>query len=1087
MQDSWMTSYSLTEDLKMKKLILAMMGCLGMAGVATAQPFAHTDINAGLAGDAVVNPNGSITVMGGGADIWGADDGLHFAYVPVTGDGEIIAYLVSVTGGESADAWRKAGVMMRQSLASNSYNVCLIGAPGQPTVSWQRRPSTDGSNNSSSEHPFDDRGDQVWLRITREGNVFRSFYSLDPETTDPADVSWTAYGTPWEFAWPSTLYVGLCVTAHNNAQLVTGVFKNVYWNGVPFAEPRWGAVHWDPGPRAKDVPIGVYALSWEGLAPEGQTIRDYKVYFGESAEAVDPNNPNVENALLGTVTDTTIDSPPLSPDTTYYWRVASYIDDANVSKGVTVQFGTISYGVQITQQPQSEKYGPACEAALTVGVEPLVPGEGGDIHYQWYRVGEGDDVAVGTDSDTLLTDEDGAYYCIASNDVGSATSAVATVSASVHATPGNGDGKVLYEQFPTETGGVDSMLTAASSEADASELLTSTLWDGTDRNNYRMRLTLWLMPVTTGDYQFRVAGDDDTRLWLSFDADPANAVQIAGYTGYTGVNEWTKYETQTSGIVTLQRGGVYFLRAGVREGSGGDHIHVQWKGPGFDWQDISGGVMNSVKPDVWSVQNSAPAPVDENGWVDYNAENVTLSWDKAPYGPCDAVYTVYLSLNEAVIRDPNAEGAVSVQTSGLSVVVSNAGTLDLEHDQTWYYRIDVDSATAGEEELGLVYSFDTIKWVPLIATQPPASVVAAMPSDATISCVGSALNDDFAVLSNYTWYRIVGEKDAVPGAGDDEMIFTQDDPVETSRDEGKRYYDCSVVLSVTEIGHEGLYYCVVTNASGVAVSDDCLLLTQRKMVEYTFESLNGTTVPDSSPSGFDGTLVSVVEGGYPAHGGLVPGMVGNAIKLIGGEDPNEGYIDTGKTALELGIEGARPRSVSVWVKTLDMARSGVYSVGRYQSMEAFGLHNANDLTVSFTYQFDHWGSNWDYTGWVFDKWIHVVHVYDGANIRIYIDGEKLADYAAALNTAADGQPFAVGFWGSYSGVQHGVFNGRIDEFSLYNYALSPQEIAQLYVAGVGGTACVEAPQHDLTGDCQVDLEDFAIFAAAWAESSLVSP
>jgi len=814
------------------------------------------------------------------------------------------------------------------------------------------------------------------------------------------------------------------------------------------------------------------------------------VYFG--------TDPNLQEAsFLDTVTDSTIDSPALSNDTTYYWRVASYIDDSNWVPGTTVQFSTISYGPVITQQPQDAKYGPACEAELTLVAGASVPGEGGDIHYAWYRVLEGDDALVGADSDTYVTDVDGEYYCVVSNDIDSVASETATVSASSHATVGEGDGQILYEQFPGNTG-ADTILGADSADADHTEMITASIWGAgttgspdSGRDNYRGRITLWLMPLVTGDYEFRVAGDDDSRLWLSSDAEQANAVRIAGFDGWTNIDAWDTYDTQTSDPIALQRGGVYFLRAGNNEGGGGDYIHVQWKGPGFDWQDISGPVVNSVQPDRWAVQNIAYAPIDANGWVDYDAENVTFTWEQAPYGPCDGVYTLYLSQDEAVVNDPNAEGALAFETSDLSVVVPNIGTLDLQHDQTWYYRIDVDSATAGKEELGLVYSFDTIKWVPLIATQPPASVVTATPADVTISCTGSALDDDFAVLTNYTWYRVVGDKDAEPGAGDDELIFSQDDPAETNRGGGKRFFDCSVELSVTEIGHEGLYYCVTTNASGVAVSNNCLLLIERKVLEYTFESLNGNTVPDSSPSGFDGTLVAETEGAWPAHGDLVPGIIGNAIKLIGGEDPNAAYVDSGKTALQLGIEGARPRSVSVWVKTGDMARSGVYSVGIYNaSMQTFGVHNANDLGVSWTYQFDHWGSNWDYTGWVFDQWIHIVHVYDGANVKIYINGEKLADYGATLNTAAGGaggQPFAVGFWGQYSGVQHGVFNGLIDEIALYNYALSPQEIGQLYIAGAGGTACVEAPQYDLTGDCQVDLEDFAEFAASWAESSLVSP
>ena len=83
---------------------------------------------------------------------------------------------------------------------------------------------------------------------------------------------------------------------------------------------------------------------------------------------------------------------------------------------------------------------------------------------------------------------------------------------------------------------------------------------------------------------------------------------------------------------------------------------------------------------------------------------------------------------------------------------------------------------------------------------------------------------------------------------------------------------------------------------------------------------------------------------------------------------------------------------------------------------------------------------------------------------------------------------AVGYWGSYdASYQHGVFDGQIDDFRLYNYALSLEEVGQLWIGGGGAGGCMDPPENDLNDDCAVDLEDFAIFAASWMESSFVSP
>jgi len=145
-----------------------------------------------------------------------------------------------------------------------------------------------------------------------------------------------------------------------------------------------------------------------------------------------------------------------------------------------------------------------------------------------------------------------------------------------------------------ETGGVDSMLLEAATP-DYTTTLTSTIWDVEDLNNYRARFTVWLTPPTTGEYQFRIAVDDDMRIWLGKTANPADARLIVSRNGWVGVNTFTN-ANQYSGPIQLEAGRVYFLRSGMREGTGGDHMHLQWRGPGFDWRTISGPAMNSTLP-----------------------------------------------------------------------------------------------------------------------------------------------------------------------------------------------------------------------------------------------------------------------------------------------------------------------------------------------------------------------------------------------------------------------------------------------------------------------------------------------------------
>ncbi|WP_035601007.1 Calx-beta domain-containing protein [Haloferula sp. BvORR071] len=100
-------------------------------------------------------------------------------------------------------------------------------------------------------------------------------------------------------------------------------------------------------------------------------------------------------------------------------------------------------------------------------------------------------------------------------------------------------------------------------------------------DDYSRRLTGLLVPPTTGDYTFWIAGDDDCRLYLGTGSGSASKVLIASVDGYSNFQAWDSQGTQKSEPVTLQAGKVYWLEAQQREGGGGDHVSVAWSGPAF--------------------------------------------------------------------------------------------------------------------------------------------------------------------------------------------------------------------------------------------------------------------------------------------------------------------------------------------------------------------------------------------------------------------------------------------------------------------------------------------------------------------------
>src|SRR5260221_11706493 len=115
----------------------------------------------------------TFSVIGDAGDIWGTGDGMYFAYQALIGDGSIVARLASV---ENTNVWARAGVMIRESMASNAANAFMYWAPGKVSA-YQRRRAAGGPTFATlgSANVLAPR----WLRLDRAGDVFTAYQSAD--------------------------------------------------------------------------------------------------------------------------------------------------------------------------------------------------------------------------------------------------------------------------------------------------------------------------------------------------------------------------------------------------------------------------------------------------------------------------------------------------------------------------------------------------------------------------------------------------------------------------------------------------------------------------------------------------------------------------------------------------------------------------------------------------------------------------------------------------------------------------------------------------------------------------------------------
>ena len=124
-------------------------------------------------------------------------------------------------------------------------------------------------------------------------------------------------------------------------------------------------------------------------------------------------------------------------------------------------------------------------------------------------------------------------------------------------------------------------------QADADELLPALATGGLGKD-YGERLRGFLLPPVDGAYRFWIAADDSGELWLSTDADPANAVLIAQTTTWTRQNEWDKHPSQVSAAINLNGGQRYYIEVRHKQADQKDTLAVAWQPPGGERQVIEG-------------------------------------------------------------------------------------------------------------------------------------------------------------------------------------------------------------------------------------------------------------------------------------------------------------------------------------------------------------------------------------------------------------------------------------------------------------------------------------------------------------------
>ena len=182
-------------------------------------------------GSFVEGPVGTYTMTASGTDITGTSDEFHYAYKTLTGVGSMVAKVESV---DNTNGWAKAGVMIRETLDTDSAHAMAFVTPAQGAV-FEYRPAVGGANVGAAGQVTGITA-PYWVKIERDiaGN-----FTASSSTNGSA---WMPMGTPANIAMGSNVYIGLALTSHDTALTCQAVFSNVTTTAV---SPQWA--HQDIG------------------------------------------------------------------------------------------------------------------------------------------------------------------------------------------------------------------------------------------------------------------------------------------------------------------------------------------------------------------------------------------------------------------------------------------------------------------------------------------------------------------------------------------------------------------------------------------------------------------------------------------------------------------------------------------------------------------------------------------------------------------------------------------------------------------------------------------------------------------------
>ena len=599
---------------------------------------------------------------------------------------------------------------------------------------------------------------------------------------------------------------------------------------------------------------------------------------------------------------------------------------------------------------------------------------------------------------------------------------------------------------------------------------------------------------------------------ISFNADSWYHVAVA-YNGQENTADnlklyWTEIGTATS----AQEVGSYQLAEDLKSDVSsffcvGNELRTTGNGYTENFEGLVDEVrISSVARDAgdmilkaslpWAV-NPVPAAAEKLSTLDAISE---LQWDTGDAANVTSFYLYFWK------DEPNYPTASPIEITDITDPITAALPETLVSDSLYFWRVDQsvnNSAPADAATItGPVWVFETPPSIPVIINNPVSLRVLASEPAVELACEFSSLSEP-----TVQWFK-VGSETPLAATGDISISMAQDGYTYTS----------TLQISTPVISDEGEYYCEITNIAGTVSTGNAYLIIKRLLAQYDFEGDLAPTAGEADvPTGLGKSMAGLDEPNEPDAVNVALSYetgyngVGQAVVVATDEYidfSTEGYPKAGLVNGGYGL-GLDAGTFVCWVKPVAGLAEGVlyqnfndgYSAGfnllitDNPDVRMFIRNDNNTTFINLSGASDRPG--WDiYDG----QWHMVAYTWEiGQSSTIYVDGQPVVTGTASTNTV-----FAEWQRGLLLGASRETANRQflkpqfatsVDALRIYNYRLDEQAkdvFAQEYMDATGIVPCLEINfegvqfNYDNTGTsyCQVDLADFAAFAASWMEGGL---